>query len=159
MVKDGNVEGWGQVIKPVINETKAGLGFTPVFSKDKKKDEAFPPIKEVFHSGGFLNPVPQEVNVVTIKEDEDDFPESEEWSTYLNSPEYVSQEELYAPTDQFKGMSLQQHENPPVPSKVWDTLGEPSGKFDYMVKYTAPESSKIRIEDIQSEEHTSELQS
>ena len=46
-------------------------------------------------------------------------------------------------------MSLQRHDNPPVPAEVWDTLGEPSGKFDYMVKYTAPESSKIRIEDIQ----------
>src|SRR3954463_9641410 len=31
----------------------------------------------------------------------------------------------------------------------WDTLGQPSGKFDYMVKYTAPESSKIAMEDIQ----------
>ena len=111
MVKDGNVEGWGQVIKPVINETKAGLGFTPVFSKDKQKDEALRPIKEVFSSGGFLNPVLQEVNVVTIEDDEDDLSGSEERSTYLNSPEYVSQEESYAPyyppTDQFKGISLQ----------------------------------------------------
>lgn len=28
-------------------------------------------------------------------------------------------------------------------------MGQPSGKFDYMVKYTAPESSKIPFEDIQ----------
>src|ERR1051325_6797007 len=149
MVKDGNTQGWGRVIKPVKNGTKAGLGFTPIFSKDKQKDETLRPIKEVFSSGGFLNPIPQEVNVVTIEEDENDPSESEEWSTYLNSPEYVSQEETYAPTDQFKDMSLQRHENPPVPVEVWDTLGEPSGKFDYMVKYTAPKSSKIRIEDIQ----------
>nr|ARD08904.1 hypothetical protein [Alhagi bacilliform virus] len=33
--------------------------------------------------------------------------------------------------------------------KIWDTLGEPSGKFDYLVKYTAPESSKIPIEAIE----------
>ena len=37
----------------------------------------------------------------------------------------------------------------PIPAEVWDTLGQPSGKFDFMVKYTAPESSKISIEDIQ----------
>src|SRR4051812_40357134 len=40
-------------------------------------------------------------------------------------------------------------ETPPIPAEIWDTLGQPSGKFDYMVKYTAPESSKISIEDIQ----------
>ena len=32
--------------------------------------------------------------------------------------------------------------------EVWDTLGKPSGKFDYMVKYTVPESYKISIEDV-----------
>src|ERR1051325_4385632 len=35
-------------------------------------------------------------------------------------------------------------------SKVWDTLGHPSGKFDFMVKYTAPECYKIPIEDIKA---------
>lgn len=30
--------------------------------------------------------------------------------------------------------------------KGWDTLGEPSGKFDFHVKYTAPASSSIKIE-------------
>ena len=40
-------------------------------------------------------------------------------------------------------------EIPPIPAEVWDTLGQPSSKFDFMVKYTAPESSKISIEDIQ----------
>ena len=34
--------------------------------------------------------------------------------------------------------------------EVWDTLGQPSGKFDFMVKYTAPESYKIPIEDIKA---------
>ena len=38
---------------------------------------------------------------------------------------------------------------PASPQKeIWDTLGEPSGKFDYLVKYSAPESSKIQIEDV-----------
>lgn len=39
----------------------------------------------------------------------------------------------------------------PVPVKEgrWDTLGEPSGKFDYLVMYDAPESAQVRIEDIQ----------
>src|ERR1043165_2869143 len=32
--------------------------------------------------------------------------------------------------------------------EVWETLGQPSGKFDYMVKYTVPESYKIPIEDV-----------
>src|ERR1044072_7580517 len=79
IVKNGNAEGWGQVFKTVKNETKAELGFAPVFSKDKQKDEALCPIKEVFHSGGFLNPVLQEVNVVTVEDDEDDIYGSEEW--------------------------------------------------------------------------------
>src|ERR1051325_11080730 len=124
MVKDGNTAGWGQVIKPINNETKSGLGFAPVFPKDNQMDETLRPIRELFHSGGFLNPILQEVNVLTDDGDEDDLSRYEEWSTYLNSPEYVSQEESYAPTNQFKGMSLQQHENPPVPAEVWDTLGE-----------------------------------
>ncbi|AHI90954.1 polyprotein [Hibiscus bacilliform virus GD1] len=34
------------------------------------------------------------------------------------------------------------------PKEIWDTLGQPSGKFDFLVKYSAPASSKIRIEDI-----------
>ena len=36
--------------------------------------------------------------------------------------------------------------------EVWDTLGQPSGKFDFMVKYTAPESYKIPIEDVKATE-------
>src|ERR1044072_1958067 len=31
---------------------------------------------------------------------------------------------------------------------AWDTLGQPSGRFDYMVQYTVPESYKIPIEDV-----------
>jgi hypothetical protein len=30
----------------------------------------------------------------------------------------------------------------------WDLLGQPSGKFDYLVKYTAPESAEIPIEEV-----------
>src|SRR3954470_14539059 len=43
-----------------------------------------------------------------------------------------------------------QHPNkvPPISKEVWDTLGEPSGKYDFLVKYTAPQSSLIAIEDI-----------
>src|ERR1044072_1234669 len=37
--------------------------------------------------------------------------------------------------------------NETVPD-VWDTLGQPSGKYNYMVKYTVPESYKIPIEDV-----------
>ena len=36
-----------------------------------------------------------------------------------------------------------------VPAEIWDTLGQPSGKYDFLVKYTAPGSSRINIEDIQ----------
>ena len=36
-----------------------------------------------------------------------------------------------------------------VPVESWDTLGQPSGKYDFLVKYTAPGSSHINIEDIQ----------
>src|ERR1044072_9701923 len=35
-------------------------------------------------------------------------------------------------------------------SSAWDTLGQPSGKYDYMVKYTVPESYKIPIEDVKA---------
>ena len=67
----------------------------------------------------------------------------------------MSQEEshapFYPPSDKFEGMFLQndKEEIPPIPPEIWDTLGEPSGKYDFMVRYTAPESSRIRIEDIQ----------
>ena len=36
-----------------------------------------------------------------------------------------------------------------IPTETWDTLGQPSGKFDFLVKYTAPASSRVRFEDIQ----------
>src|ERR1051325_8425917 len=63
MMKEGNTAGWGQVIKPVNNETKAGLGFALVFPKDKQRDETLRPIRELFHSGGFLISVFQEAIV------------------------------------------------------------------------------------------------
>src|ERR1044072_2571805 len=34
--------------------------------------------------------------------------------------------------------------------EVWDPLGQPSGKFDFMVKYTSPKSYKIPIEDVKA---------
>ena len=32
--------------------------------------------------------------------------------------------------------------------QVWDLLGQPSGKFDYKVKYSAPPMAHILLEDI-----------
>ena len=32
--------------------------------------------------------------------------------------------------------------------EVWDLLGQPSGKFDFKVKYTAPPSVALRRKDI-----------
>src|SRR3954469_24340907 len=40
------------------------------------------------------------------------------------------------------------NEVPPLPMEIWDTLGEPSGGYDFLVKYTAPQSSFIAMEDI-----------
>ena len=155
IVKDGTAIGWGQVVIPVNNETRTGLGFSLVLSKFTKKDETFRPIKEVFHNGGFLNPVPQEVNVLSEENTEESLSDSEEeWKSYLNDSGYISQEEPYSPfcppSEKFKGMFQpdDQQEIPPIPAEVWDTMGQPSGKFDFMVKYTAPESSRISIKDI-----------
>src|ERR1051325_5955899 len=78
IVKNSNVAGWGQVINPVNNETKTGLGFAPVFPRANERDETLRPIKEVFHSGGFLNPILQEVNVLIDEGNEDNLFESEE---------------------------------------------------------------------------------
>ena len=36
-----------------------------------------------------------------------------------------------------------------IPTETWDTLGQPSGKFDFLVKYFTPASSRICIADIQ----------
>ena len=160
IVKDGTATGWGQVVIPVNNEAITGLGFSPVLSEFTKKDETLHPIKEVFHNGGFLNPVPQEVNVLSEENTEESLSDSEEeWKSYLKDSGYISQEEPYTPfcppSKKFKGMFktdnkiIAKEEIPPIPAEVWDTLGKPSGKFDFMVKYTAPESSKISIEDIQ----------
>src|SRR4051812_32372227 len=149
VVKNGATTGWGQVVIPTKNETRAGLGCLPTFSNYTKKDETLRPIKETFISGGFLNPIPQEVNVLIEECIEEDLPDpEEEWKCYLNDSGYISQEEPYAPfhppSEKSKGK-----ETEPVPAEIWDTLGQPSGKYDYMVKYTAPESSKIAMEDIQ----------
>src|SRR3954471_19288765 len=45
---------------------------------------------------------------------------------------------------------IQQYPNEvsPVSEEVWDNLGEPSGKYEFMVKYSASLSSQITIEDI-----------
>src|SRR3954468_19221384 len=52
-------------------------------------------------------------------------------------------------TDSFTTRSHGSSEEvPPILEETWDTLGEPSGKFDYMVKYSAPESSRISLKDI-----------
>src|SRR4051812_48869268 len=48
----------------------------------------------------------------------------------------------------FTSSITEQYQSPPSPKEVWDTLGKPSGKYDYMVKYSAPLSSQIAIEDI-----------
>src|SRR4051812_45418672 len=143
VVKDGTSTGWGQVVIPTKNETRAGLGCSPTFSSCTKKDETLRPIKETFIT------IPQEVNVLIEECIEESLPDAkEEWKCYLNDSGYISQEEQYAPfhppSEKSKG-----NETEPVPAEVWDTLGQPSGKFDYMVKYTAPESSKIAMEDIQ----------
>ena len=42
-----------------------------------------------------------------------------------------------------------EEDNSSVPAEIWDTLGQPSGKYDFLVKYTAPGSSRVNIEDIQ----------
>ena len=102
------------MINPVNNETKTGLGFAPVLSKANERDETLRPIKEVFHSGGFLNPIPQEVNVLVDEGNEENLSGSEEWKTYLNNSGYMSQEEPYTPfcppSDKFEGMFLQNDE-------------------------------------------------
>src|SRR3954470_6556649 len=46
----------------------------------------------------------------------------------------------------FTSPITEQYQNPP--KEVWVTLGEPSGKYDFMVKYSAPPSSQIAMEDI-----------
>jgi hypothetical protein len=127
-----------------------------VLSKFTKKDETLRTLKEVFHNGGFLNPVLQEVNVLSKENTEEELSDSEEeWKSYLNDSGYISQEELYTPfcppSEKSKGVFQPNNKKviPPIPAEVWDTLGQPSGKFDFLVKYTAPESSKISIEDIQ----------
>src|SRR3954464_3499637 len=48
----------------------------------------------------------------------------------------------------FTSSITEQYQSPPSPKEVWDTLGELSGKYDFMVKYSAPLSSQIAIEDI-----------
>ncbi|KAH7543669.1 hypothetical protein FEM48_Zijuj02G0209800 [Ziziphus jujuba var. spinosa] len=39
--------------------------------------------------------------------------------------------------------TLKPKETKPKPN--WDTLGQPSGKFDYYVKYSAPPSSTVNV--------------
>ena len=78
IVKNGNAAGWGQVINPINNETKTGLRFAPMFPRANEGDETLRPIKELFHNGGFLNHIPQEVNVLVDEGNEDNLSGSEE---------------------------------------------------------------------------------
>ena len=64
MVSTGATAGWGQVVIPTDNKDKAELGFSSAFSKDMKKDKGSCSLQNTFHSGGFLHPIPQEVDVI-----------------------------------------------------------------------------------------------
>src|SRR4051812_13458603 len=94
--------------------------------------------------------------------------DEEEWLSYLNKAGYISlseseplccypakgSESKTQPssdevTDSFTTRSHGSSEEvPPIPEETWDTLGEPGRKFDYMVKYSAPESSRISLKNI-----------
>src|SRR4051812_22140398 len=163
VVKDDTTSGWGHIDIPTNNKNRTGVGFLPTSSKAIPGIEMVLPIQETFCSGGFLQPVQQTVNTIGTENTNE-----EEWLSYLNKAGYIALLESDSPccypikgsesktqpssdevTNSFTTRSHGSSEEvPPIPEETWDTLGEPSGKFDYMVKYSAPESSKISLEDI-----------
>ena len=55
------------------------------------KDEVIRPIQDIFRSGGFVHPIPQEVDTIDGKNIEDDSSDPEkEWKSYLNDSRYIS---------------------------------------------------------------------
>ena len=64
MVNTGTTAGWGQVVIPTDDKDKTGLDFSSTFSKDIKKDKGSCSLQNTFHSGGFLHPIPQEIDAI-----------------------------------------------------------------------------------------------
>ena len=99
MVSTGTTAGWGQVVIPTDNKAKTGLGFSSAFSKDTKKGKGVCSLQNTFHSGGFLHPIPQEVDVIDGTNSQGDLSDpEEEWKSYLNDIGYASPEEVYTPS-------------------------------------------------------------
>ena len=81
MVNTGTTAGWGQVVIPTDNKDKTGLGF----SSEMKKDKGSCSLQNTFHSGGFLHPIPQEIDAIDGINDQESSPNREdEWKSYLN---------------------------------------------------------------------------
>ena len=92
MIGNGTTAGWGQVVIPTDNKAKTGLGFSSAFSKDTQKDKGSCSLQSTFHSGGFLHPIPQEVDVIDGTNNQGDLSDpEEEWKSYLNDTGYASQ--------------------------------------------------------------------
>ena len=105
-------------------------------------------LQNTFHSGGFLHPIPQEVDVINRTNNQEDSSDpEEEWKSYLNDTGYASQEEVYTPSwsplEEFRGMS-ELHDN----NKVFRTkkchnhplqqTGIPSREIASVTSYRIP---------------------
>lgn len=65
-MKSGQVEGWGQIVELLENKNIFGLGFSPYTTRRALKHEVVViPIREVFHSAGFIHPGYQYVVVIS----------------------------------------------------------------------------------------------
>ena len=70
-----DTKGWGQVLVPIDNKAREGLGFSPIIVRPAKKDNDIRPIQDFFRSRGFLHPISQEVH--TVEENDSDSSDEE----------------------------------------------------------------------------------
>src|SRR3954464_12998735 len=168
MIEQGDRTVWGQLPDIPYKSDKLGLGYN---GENQKNDQnprseglishfASQEVNAIDDEGVFMNhiiqPYPDEIPPISmgmwdaIQEPNGGY--NYQYATPQNS--YIAMDDL-TPTgwgdqigndESFTSPVTEQYQNPP--KEVWDTLGEPSGKYDYMVKYSAPPSSQIVMEDI-----------
>src|SRR3954462_7806442 len=168
VIEKGDCTVWGRLLDIPYKSDKLGLGYD---SGNQKNDQSpcsgglmshfiSQGVNAIEDDGVFLNhiiqPYPDEISPISMGMWDTLGDPSGGYNYQYTAPQssFIAMEDI-APTgwgDQFENdksltsPSTEQYQNPP--KEVWDTLGEPSGKYDFMVKYSAPPSSQIAMEDI-----------
>ena len=72
VMRNGPSKVWGQIVDPLVNKNRVGLGFSMKNDKGKnmKMKSALGKYQDIFHSRGYLHPTVPRINVIVEDEEE-----------------------------------------------------------------------------------------